>query len=103
MAKVIMHKAADGSLHEKARECEAHNITIRMREPLQKLAKSLFVNDGAGVVEENGAFFYVEEDSFADFIIANASALRTILNDAQSTKRPRKAKLKVVEAAALAA
>jgi len=89
MAKVTMHKANDGSLHEKAKDCEARNVTLRMMPALVELAQK--AREGSDIVvndEEGNRCIYL--DDLPAYIAANADALRKILNDSRVARRTRK-------------
>ena len=106
MAKVTMHEANDGSLHKKAKDCDAHNVKLRMAPALAELLGELHDNDARfrNVVAENGdQFAGISTTDLACLIVDHADAIRKILNDALVSRRPRKPKLAVVQTVQAAA
>lgn len=83
MAIVKMHQASDGSLHVTFEAFAAHEAVLKMTPQLEELADTIEFND-----DINGSVIFAED--FPAFVIANADALRNILNGAVLTQRGRK-------------
>lgn len=100
MAKVTMHKANDGSLHNTAKECEARNTTLRLAPTVEafvtEIPDEIFSGDSEGCD-------LLYRSDLSRFIIDNADALRKILNDALIVRRKKAIKKATAPALAVAA
>lgn len=95
MAIVRMHQAKDGSLHKTAAECAKHEIGLRLSPAIEKFVDNIKEGtEGLCNAEEvqltEGIYF--DLTALPAFLVANAEELRKLLNDALTTKKPRKAK-----------
>jgi hypothetical protein len=93
MAIVRMHQAKDGSVHKTAAECAKHEVNLRLTPAIEKFVNNIKegtpgLTDGADIT--SGMFF--DLTALPAFLIENAEELRKLLNDALTTKKPRKAK-----------
>ena len=94
MAKVVMHKASDGSLHDSKKSCDKHDFSIRV---YQNADEADFDETSFSRDDENNPVVYRKD--LAGFIALNADKLLAILNDSLVAKRKRKAKPQLKEAA----
>lgn len=90
MAKVTMHKASDGSLHEKAKDCEAINVRLRMIPALNALASGQVCGGAIHVNEDEHLVVYLTD--IPVYLADHADAIRKILNEALVVRKPRKPK-----------
>lgn len=102
MAKVVMHKANDGTLFEKAKDCDTHNMKLRLKPTVKEFAENLDISS-YGVERDDRENLVVFIEDLPDFIAAHADQLRNILNNALVIRKPRKVKkLDVVVGAPIA-
>jgi hypothetical protein len=91
MAKVTMHKATDGSLHDTAAKCTQHDIGQRILKAVD--AASFNMDAGYTPDDQDEPYKVISQDDLSKFIAQNADVLRKILNGALIVKRPRKSKV----------
>jgi hypothetical protein len=94
MAKVILHRSSDGTLHETQTACAKHEVKLRIAPQVEKLVSEVpkFVCDGGTFEADDRGNACLFEENIPAFVVANADALRKILNDALVAKRARKPK-----------
>ncbi len=90
MAKVVKHQAKDGSLHNTAKECDAHDRKLRIAPAMEKLVGSLAI-DAAGMtadINERGdpGIFLID---LPKFLAEHAEQIRDAINNALVVRRPR--------------
>jgi hypothetical protein len=92
MAKVTMHQALDGSLHQTAKECEAHDARVRMEPEVLKFATGLAAptNGFSFPAPDGQTHVTVQPIDMASFLVENADTLRKIFNDAQIVRRAKR-------------
>lgn len=88
MAKVVMHKANDGALFEKAKECDAHNVKLRLKPAVKEFAEGLGADSHGVTRTEHSHAVFIQD--MPDFIAENADKLRAILNESLIVRKPRK-------------
>lgn len=92
MAKVTMHKANDGSLHNTAKECEAQNTKLRLAPAVDAYVNSLGATTTPGLKQDSNGGYSIAIEDLPKFLVEQADPLRKILNEALIVRRKRQAK-----------
>jgi hypothetical protein len=106
MAKVVKHQAKDGSLHNTAKECEAHDRKLRIAPAMEKFVNSLGAGSKGVSIDHEGehGFFLIKLTDLPTFLSEHAEQIRDAITGALVVRRPRKAaKPKVAPTPAAAA
>lgn len=93
MAKVVKHQAKDGSLHDSAKACDAHDRKLRIAPAMEKFVNTI-TGDAPGLtqdINERGDMGIFLTD-LPKFLAEHAEQIRDAINNALVTRRPRKAK-----------
>ncbi|MDY7537556.1 hypothetical protein QN372_00170 [Undibacterium sp. RTI2.1] len=96
MAKVTMHKANDGTLFDKAKDCEAHNYKLRLTPIVKEFAEGLTSDNNSGVCEADHGGLAVFVYNLPEFICHNADKIRSMLANASVVRKPRKPAKQIV-------
>lgn len=91
MAKVIKHQSKDGTLHNSARECDAHDRKLRIAPAMEKLVNGLAI-DAPGVTIDDRDFPVVRLEDLPKFLAEHAEKIRDAITDALTIRKPRKPK-----------
>jgi len=99
MAKVVKHEAKDGSLHNTARACEAHDRKLRIAPAMEKFVNGLAV-DAPGLGTDSEGHPAIALEDLPKFLAEHAEQLRDAIIGALVLRRPRKVKPKPAESVA---
>ena len=88
--KVTKHQAKDGSLHDTARACEAHDRKLKLAPAMEKFVNGL-TNDAPGLSSIDGRPAIALE-SLEKFLAEHAELLQAYIANALIVRKPRKAK-----------
>jgi hypothetical protein len=103
MAKVVKHEAKDGSLHNTARACEAHDRKLRIAPAMEKFVNGLTAAS-PGLTDDSdisgSGTLRIDLVDLPTFLAEHAEVLRDAINGALVVRRPRKVKPKPAEPAA---
>lgn len=89
--KVTKHQAKDGSLHDTARLCEAHNRKLKLAPAMEKFVNGLPA-DTVGLTEDERGNPMIFLTNLPAFLTAHADALQAAIVNATIVRKPRKAK-----------
>lgn len=95
MAKVVKHQAKDGSLHNTAKECDAHDRKLRISPAMEKFVNSLAA-DAPGLEMDDRANPVIYLTDLPKFLAEHAEQIRDAITNALTTRRPRKVKTPAV-------
>jgi len=89
--KVTKHQAKDGSLHDNAKLCEAHNRKLKLAPAMEKFVNGLAADaPGLGKTDSDHPVIYLED--LPAFLTAHADLLQAAIVNATIVRKPRKAK-----------
>ncbi|MFK3741051.1 hypothetical protein [Massilia sp. TN1-12] len=89
--KVTKHQAKDGSLHDSAKLCEAHNRKLKLAPAMEKFVNSLAADaPGLGKTDNEHPVIYLED--LPAFLTAHAELLQATIVNATVVRKPRKPK-----------
>lgn len=99
MAKVVKHQAKDGSLHNTAKECDAHDRKLRIAPAMEKFVNGLGEKTAGIEIDDRGHPVIFLTD-LPKFLSEHAEQIRDAVNNALVVRRPRKAAKATPSAAA---
>ena len=97
MAKVTMHKATDGSLHETAKACDLRNQKVRLGPIVATFCDELLLEYTPGFSRDTDGDDVIHINDLPEFITEHAEQLRKVLAEALVARRPRKPKAVVTK------
>ena len=93
--KVTKHQAKDGSLHDSAKLCEAHNRKLKLAPAMEKFVNTLTESSPGLTNAENQpptALFFIDLNDLPAFLTAHAEQLQAAIVAATVVRKPRKPK-----------